>query len=39
VSFNQHTKQGGYLIEQDADSQKTQSLLTTVIDYIMAFFK
>ncbi len=39
VSFNQHTKQGGYLIEQDADSQKTQSLLTTVIDYIMALFK
>ncbi len=32
VSFNQHTKQGGYLIEAPADSQQTQSLLTTVID-------
>ena len=39
VSFNQHTKQGGYLIEQAANSQETQSLLTTVIDYIMALFK
>jgi OmcA/MtrC family decaheme c-type cytochrome len=39
VSFNQHTKQGGYLIEAPADSQETQGLLTTVIDYIMSLFK
>jgi OmcA/MtrC family decaheme c-type cytochrome len=39
VSFNQHTKQGGYLIEAPASSEETQSLLTTVFDYIMALFK
>ncbi len=39
VSFNQHTKQGGYLIEAPADSQQTQGLLQTVIDYIMGLFK
>ncbi len=39
VSFNQHTKQGGYLIEAPASSQETDSLLTKVIDYIMALFK
>ena len=39
VSFNQHTKQGGYLIEEGADSQETESLLMAVIDYIMALFK
>jgi hypothetical protein len=39
VSFNQHTRQGGYLIEAPADSQETQGLLTAVIDYIMALFK
>jgi len=39
VSFNQHTKQGGYLIKEGANSQETQSLLTAVIDYIMALFK
>jgi hypothetical protein len=38
VSFNQHTKQGGYLIEEGASSQETQDLLTAVIDYIMALF-
>ncbi len=38
VSFNQHTKQGGYLIEEGADSQETQGLLMAVIDYIMALF-
>jgi hypothetical protein len=38
VSLNQHTKQGGYLIEEGADSDETQSLLMTVIDYIMALF-
>ncbi len=38
VSFNQHTKQGGYLIKEGATSQETESLLTTVIDYIMALF-
>ena len=39
VSLNQHTKQGGYLIEEGADSDETQGLLMTVIDYIMALFK
>jgi OmcA/MtrC family decaheme c-type cytochrome len=39
VSFNQHTKQGGYLIPAPADSEETQSLLMTVIDYIMGLFK
>jgi OmcA/MtrC family decaheme c-type cytochrome len=39
VSFNQHTKQGGYLIEGGADNQETQGLLMTVIDEIMALFK
>ncbi|MCL5278723.1 MAG: hypothetical protein M1376_02305 [Planctomycetes bacterium] len=39
VSFNQHTKQGGYLIKEGANSQETQSLLKTVIDYIMALFQ
>ena len=39
VSFNQHTKQGGYLIKEGADSQETESLLMAVIDYIMALFK
>jgi len=38
ISFNQHTKQGGYLIEEGADNQETQGLLMTVIDYIMALF-
>jgi OmcA/MtrC family decaheme c-type cytochrome len=39
VSFNQHTKQGGYLIKEGANSAETQGLLTTVIDFIMALFK
>jgi OmcA/MtrC family decaheme c-type cytochrome len=39
VSFFQHTKQGGYLIEEGADSDETQGLLMTVISYIMALFK
>jgi len=38
VSLNQHTKQGGYLIEEGADSQETQSILMEVIYYIMALF-
>jgi hypothetical protein len=39
MSFNQHTTQGGYLIEGGADNQETQDLLMTVIDEIMALFK
>jgi OmcA/MtrC family decaheme c-type cytochrome len=39
VSLNQHTKQGGYLIEEGADSAETQGLLMSAIDYIMALFK
>jgi OmcA/MtrC family decaheme c-type cytochrome len=39
VSFNQHAKQGGYLIKEGADSQETESLLMAVIDYIMVLFK
>ncbi|MBC8470910.1 MAG: hypothetical protein H8D56_15670 [Planctomycetes bacterium] len=35
ISFNQHTKQGGYLIEGGDDST---SILGEVIDYIMALF-
>ncbi len=38
ISFNQHTKQGGYLIKEGADSEETQGLLMTVIDYIMGLF-
>ena len=38
VSLNQHTKQGGYLIEEGADSEETQGILLTVIDYIMGLF-
>jgi hypothetical protein len=36
VSFNQHTNQGGYLIEAGDDGVAT---LLTVIDDIMAYFK
>ncbi len=36
ISFNQHTKQGGYLIEGGDDYT---SILGEVIDYIMALFK
>ena len=36
ISFNQHTKQGGYLIEAGEDDAAT---LMTVIDDIMAYFK
>jgi OmcA/MtrC family decaheme c-type cytochrome len=36
LSFNQHTKQGGYLIEGGEDASST---LHTVIDEIMALFK
>ncbi|MCF7976304.1 MAG: hypothetical protein K9N55_20975 [Phycisphaerae bacterium] len=36
VSFNQHTKTGGYLIEGGDDST---TVLDEVIDYIMALFK
>ncbi len=35
ISLNQHTKQGGYLIEAGEDPVST---LTTVIDEIMAIF-
>ncbi len=38
ISFNQHTKQGGYLIKEGADSDETQGILMMVIDYIMALF-
>jgi OmcA/MtrC family decaheme c-type cytochrome len=38
ISFNQQTKQGGYLIEEAADDQETQDLLMTVIDEVMAWF-
>ncbi|MBW7882517.1 MAG: hypothetical protein H3C34_07760 [Caldilineaceae bacterium] len=36
ISFNQHTKQGGYLIEQGEDASK---ILSEVIDQVMAWFK
>jgi len=36
IALNQHTKQGGYLIEGGDDSA---SVLDRVIDYIMALFK
>ena len=36
ISFNQHTKQGGYLIEAGDDPTST---LTAAIDWIMALFK
>jgi hypothetical protein len=36
VSFMQHTKQGGYLIEGGEDASST---LGTVIDKIMAIFE
>jgi len=36
ISFNQHTKQGGYLIEGGDDYP---GVLAEVIDYIMALFK
>jgi OmcA/MtrC family decaheme c-type cytochrome len=36
LSFNQHTKQGGYLVEGGEDATGT---LLTVINEIMAFFK
>ncbi|HRW07954.1 MAG TPA: hypothetical protein P5121_22790, partial [Caldilineaceae bacterium] len=36
ISFNQHTKQGGYLIETGEDTTGT---LNTVIDAIMSLFK
>jgi OmcA/MtrC family decaheme c-type cytochrome len=39
IPFNQHTKQGGYLIEAGADNQESQDLLLTVINDIMAMFK
>jgi len=39
VSFNQHTKQGGYLIEDGTDEMSINDILMTVIDYIMALFK
>jgi len=38
VSFNQHTKQGGYLVEGGADNQATQDMLMSLIDEIMALF-
>ncbi len=36
ISFNQHTKQGGYMIEGGDDYT---SILNAVIDYIMGLFK
>ncbi len=36
ISFNQHTKLGGYMIEAGDDPAGT---LSTVIDEIMAIFK
>jgi cytochrome c553 len=36
VAFNQHTKQGGYLIE---GGDNTTTILDQVIDYIMGLFK
>jgi OmcA/MtrC family decaheme c-type cytochrome len=39
ISFNQHTKQGGYLIEGGADSTEAQGPLMAVIDEIMAIFE
>ena len=36
VAFNQHTKQGGYLVE---GGDNTTSILDQVIDYIMGLFK
>jgi hypothetical protein len=35
ISFNQHTKQGGYLIEEEDD---TQSQFFKILDEIMKFF-
>jgi OmcA/MtrC family decaheme c-type cytochrome len=39
LSFNQHTKQGGYLIESSADDQETQDMLMSIINEAMAWFK
>ena len=39
ISFYQHTKQGGYLIEEGTDDLNIDDLLMKVIDYIMALFE
>ena len=39
VSFIQHTKQGGYIIEGGANNTEAQGPLMTVINEIMAIFK
>lgn len=39
VSFMQHTKQGGYLIPDGTAGKNANSILDTVIDTIMAYFK
>ncbi|MFC1761371.1 cytochrome c3 family protein [Planctomycetota bacterium] len=42
ISFNQHTKQGGYLIEvtdEEDDENEAEGVLATVIDCIMSLFK
>jgi OmcA/MtrC family decaheme c-type cytochrome len=39
ISFNQHTKQGGYLIEAGADNQDSQGQLMTAIEEVMAIFE
>ena len=39
VSFNQHTKQGGYLAEGGVDNMETQDMLMTLINEVMALFK
>jgi len=40
VSFNQHTKNGGYLIEVEVEEEdeEAEDVLARVIDYIMALF-
>ncbi len=39
ISFNQHTKLGGYLIEGGVDNQATQDILMTTISEVMGYFK
>ncbi|MFC1781700.1 hypothetical protein ACFLZ8_05510 [Planctomycetota bacterium] len=42
IAFNQHTKDGGYLIEvtdEETDENEAEGVLATVIETIMAYFK
>lgn len=39
ISFLQHTKQGGYLIADGTGGKNASSILDTVIEKIMAYFK